>query len=170
MNTMKVTMAVLLIATAAFISSCGNSEEKKTEAIDTTAMSQTPATPSAATESNEAKEAHEVDKPGNGPHKGIIEEAGEKNHIEMAIDGKDVNFYPLDDMTNPLDLKDWSGKATFQYKDGSTKNVDLMNMNGMLMATGANTGSFKAIATLTMNGNSISAQFNSEGSMGEVKK
>lgn len=169
MNTTKSVIAVLLIATAAFISSCGNAGEKKTEMKDTMSLIPTEITPDSSAESKEAEESHEVDKPGAGPHQGIIEEAGEKNHMEMVIDGKDVNFYPLDDMTNALDVNGWTGKAVFQYKDGTSKNVDLMNMNGMLMATGANTGSFKAVATLTMNGNSISAQFNSEGSMGIEK-
>ena len=158
-------MAAFLIASAAFISSCGNAGTKQADMKDTTTLTQT--TPATSAESNKVKESHEVDKPGDGPHKGIIEEAGEKNHIEMVIDGQDVNFYPLDDLTNPIDVNRWTGKAMFQYKDGSTKNVDLMNMNGMLMATSANTSPFKAVATLVMNGNSISAQFNSEGSIGE---
>ncbi len=162
MNKTKSVIAVLLLATAAFISSCGNAGEKKTEMKDTMSLIPTEVAPATTAESGEEAETHELNKFGAGPHKGIVVEAGEHNHLEMVIDGKDVNFYPLDDKTEPLDVNGWTGRATFQYKDGTSKNVDLMNMNGMLMATGANTGSFKAVATLTSNGNTISSQFSSE--------
>lgn len=167
---MKKTFITILIAAGIGIfMSCneGNKEgEKNSATADTSAKMQEQ--PAPATESNnEAKETHEVDKPGDGPHKGILEEAGEKNHIEMVISGKDVTFYPCDDMTNPVDIKGWTGKAVFQYKGGGSKTIDLMMMNDALTAMGANSGKpFKAIATLALNGTSVSAQFSSEGSMG----
>ena len=112
-----------------------------------------------------AEESHEVDKPGAGPHKGILEEAGEKNHIEMVMNGKDVAFYLCDDLTNPIDVNGWTGKADFQYKDGKSKSIDLMMMDGALTAMGANSGkSFNVVTTLTMNGQSISSKFSNEGS------
>lgn len=114
----------------------------------------------------EAVESHEVDRPGAGPHKGILEEAGEKNHIEMVMNGKDVAFYPCDEMTNPIDANGWTGKADFMYKDGKSKSIDLMLMDGALTAMGANSGkSFTVVATLTMSGQSISSKFSSEGSI-----
>lgn len=115
---------------------------------------------------NEQQEEHEVDKPGAGPNKGIIEEAGEKNHIEMVLDGKNVNFYLLDDMTNPVDMKGLKGTAIFQYKDGKVKTIDLMEMNGTLSAMDANTSTFTVIPTFKVNGQSISSKFKSEGSIG----
>ncbi|MEO6166615.1 MAG: hypothetical protein ABIO46_03990 [Chitinophagales bacterium] len=164
MNTIKSVTAVLLIATAAFISSCGVSEEKKTANADSAAMA--PITTVTATESDEAEESHEVGKQGAGPHKGIVEEAGEANHAEMVVSGKDIVFYPLDDKTDALDTKGWSGKVIMQYADGDTKTMDLKMMDNMLMAMGANTGEkFKAIVTLANGSTSISSEFSSEGGM-----
>lgn len=109
---------------------------------------------------NEEKETHELGKIGAGPNKGIVVEAGEKNHMEMTINGKEVIFYPLDDLTNSIDTKGWTGKAIFQYVDGTSKTIELMMMNGGLTAMDANGGKdFTVIATLTLNGESIIGQF-----------
>lgn len=162
--------AILIAISMCIFMSCstGNKEsENQTSATDTSMKMQEQTEPTSHEANNEAKESHEVHKPGDGPHKGIIEEAGEKNHIEMTIKEKNVAFYPLDDLTNPVDINGWTGKAVFQYKDGSSKTIDLMMMDGALTAMDANSDkSFKAIATLMMNGTTISAQFSSEGSMG----
>ena len=118
---------------------------------------------SSESEEGESEETHEVGKTGAGPHQGIIEEAGEENHMEMVLNGSDAEFYPLDELTNPMDIKGWSGKAVFQYADSTSKNFDLEIMDDMLMATGANAGQkFKAEVTLSRKGKSISAAFESE--------
>ena len=163
--------AIVIAIGTSILMSCnsGNkSTENETAAMDTSMkMDNQQAATNNATVSEE-KESHEVDKPGDGPHKGIIEEAGEKNHIEMTMNGKDVAFYLLDDMTNPINAKDWTGKAVFKYKGGNEKSIDLMMMDGALTAMGANSGKpFTSTVTLTMSGQTISAEFNSEGSIGK---
>lgn len=168
---MKKQIITLSIAiSTGILMSCNSANkgaENETTTTDSIETIQQDAAPHSDEANNEAKEAHEVDKPGDGPHKGIIEEAGEKNHIEMVVNGKDVSFYPLDDLTNPVDAKGWTGKAIFQYKGGSSKTVDLMMMNDALVAMDANSGkSFTAIATLMNDEQSISAKFSSEGSIG----
>ena len=161
---MKMKIAAISIAISlGALTSCGNDVKPADKTNDTVAKQADDHEDHDHGAGNEEKETHELNKPGAGPHKGIVVEAGEKNHMEMVINGNDVLFYPLDDVTNPLDTKGWSGKVIFQYKGGSTKTIDLMMMNGALMAMGANSGGpFNAVATLTMNGESINAQFKNE--------
>ena len=165
-------IAILIAFSTGIIMSCNpgskGAENQTTTTESTKKMEEPPVTEPAKAENHEAEETHELNTWGAGEHKGIVAEAGEKNHIEMALSGKDVNFYPLDDLTNSVDTKGWTGKAILQYKGGSSKTFDLMIMNGALTAMGANTDkSFTAIATLMNNGQSISAQFSSEGSSGK---
>ncbi|MEO5675713.1 MAG: hypothetical protein ABIQ74_13805 [Chitinophagales bacterium] len=163
MKTTNSVMAILIIASAAIISSCGNQEQQKTEAIDTTKISEQAAAPTYPSEHNDAAETHEVNKTGGGPHQGMVQEAGEGYHMEMVMSGKDLIFYPLDARTEPVEMKGWSGKALMQYADGDTKNIDMKMMDNMLIAMGANTGEkFKSVVTLTNGSTSISSQFSSE--------
>lgn len=149
-----------------FFISCNSATQSSDNAANSSDTSMGTAVQSKSETNKEEEESHEVDKPGAGPHKGILEEAGEKNHMEMVITGKDVAFYPCDEMTNPIDANGWTGKASFQYTDGKSGLTDLMLMDGVLSAMNANAGkSFTVVTTLTMNGQSISAKFNSEGSI-----
>lgn len=164
MKTTNSVIAVLLIATAAFISSCGNEEQQKSVVIDTTKISEQAAAPTYPAEHNDEAETHEVNKTGGGPHQGMVQEAGEGYHMEMVVSSKDLIFYPLDARTEPVEIKGWSGKALMQYADGDIKNMDLKMMDNTLMAMGANTGEkFKSVVTLTNGSTSISSQFSSEG-------
>lgn len=107
-----------------------------------------------------AEETHKTDVMGAGPHQGIIVHAS-SGHMEMALDGKDAAFYPLDGRTEPVDANGWTGSATVQYEGGDVKNVTLKNKNGGLVAEGTNTGkTFKAIVTLNGNGTTMTATFN----------
>lgn len=149
-----------------FFVSCNSGTEKSDNQSNTLDTAKEKSVQSSTEANTEAEETHEVDKPGAGSHKGILEEAGEKNHIEMVMSGRDVAFYPCDDKTNPIDANGWSGNANFHYKAGKSKSIELMLMDGALTAMEANSGKpFTVVTTLTMNDESISANFSSEGSI-----
>lgn len=160
---MKIKIAAILIAlSTGIIMSCSSN---KTKTADENSSAQT-ASDKASETNAEAEETYQLNKYGAGPNKGIVIEAGDKNHIEMVVKDKDVMFYPLDDLTNPIDINGWTGKAIFQYKDGTSATIPLMLVNGSLKAAGANSGQlFTAIVTLNKGGESISTQFNSDSSM-----
>ena len=165
-NSIITMSAIIIVLGTGILISCSsnnNGANNQTTDADTSMKKSEQVSPEA---NKEAEESHEVDKPGGGPHKGIIEEAGEKNHIEMTMNGKDVAFYLLDELTNPIETKGWIGKAVFQYKDGKAKSIDLMLMDGALTAMDANGGkSFTVDINLSMNGQSIASKFSSEGSI-----
>lgn len=106
-------------------------------------------------------EEHPVGVIGKGPHRGTIEEA-DPGHIEIVADGNDLVFYLLDGETNPLDMKNVTGSVKMQYADHSIKTIDLMEMDDKLTAMAAINGkAFTALCTLSKDGKSYSASFNS---------
>ena len=156
----------LAIAAIAALSACNSGDKTTTEPNSTETTVTESATPdadanttTATHEEGEAAETHKLNVMGAGPHQGIIVEASQ-GHMEMSLNGKDAMFYPLDDRTEPIDSKGWTGKAVVQYPDGDSKNATLANKNGALVAEGVNTGeNFKAVVTLMNNGQNVSATF-----------
>ncbi len=110
----------------------------------------------------EQEEEHPVGVVGKGPHGGTIEEA-DPYHIEILGSNNDLIFYLLDGNTNPLDMKNVTGRVKMQYADKSIKNIDLMEMGGKQTAMEASKGkTFTAVCTLTKDGKSYSATFSSD--------
>lgn len=108
------------------------------------------------------EEDHHVGEIGKGPHGGTIEEA-DPNHMEILAEGNDLAFYLLDDNAKPVDMKKVTGSVKMQYANKSIKTIDLMMMDNKLTAMEANNGTaFTAICTLTKDGKSYSATFNSK--------
>lgn len=106
------------------------------------------------------EENHHVGESGKGPHGGTIEEA-DPYHIELKAEGKDLIFYLLDADAKPLNTKGVTGSVKIQAGK-SVKEIDLMEMGGKLTAMQSNNGQpFTAICTLTKDGKSYSASFNS---------
>ena len=120
------------------------------------------ATDSTAGTPEAQEEDHHVGEIGKGPHGGTTEEA-DPNHIEIVADGKDLVFYLLDGDAKPLDMKNVTGSVKIQYANKSVKTINLMNMDGKLTAMGAkNEQGFTAVCTLTEDGKSYSASFESK--------
>ncbi len=115
-----------------------------------------------ATKVGEAEEDHHVGEMGKGPHSGTIEEA-DPYHIEIVADNNDLVFYLLDGDAEPLDMKNVTGKVKMQYENKKNKIIELMEMGGKQTAMQALNGQlFTATCTLTKNGKSYSASFDSE--------
>ena len=107
------------------------------------------------------EENHHVDEFGKGPHGGTIKEA-DPYHIELKAEGTDLIFYLLDGDAKPIDMKNITGSFKIQNPDKSVKKIALMEMSGKLTAMQSNNGqTFTGICTLTKDGKSYTASFNS---------
>ena len=106
------------------------------------------------------EENHHVGELGKGPHGGTIEEA-DPYHIEIVSEGSSLIFYLLDGDAKPIDMKNVSGSVKMNV--GKSVNIiTLMGMGGKLTAMQGNPGqAFTAVCTLTKDGKSYSASFNS---------
>ena len=130
---------------------------------DTVAHNETTKTENADEENNSGaqEEDHHVGELGKGPHGGTIEEA-EPFHMEIISDGSDLIFYLLNGDAKPLGMKDVTGSVKIVRPGKPTETIELMEMNNKQTAMEGNDGnSFTAICTLTKDGKSYSATFNS---------
>lgn len=162
MKTIKLLMFTAFALTSLAFFSCNSSPDKSAAvSVDKTPenVAPPPVSDHNADKPEEKEVDHHVGELGKGPHGGTIEEA-EPNHIEIMSKGKDLMFYLLDGDAKPLDVTGTTGNVIMQYADKSHKTIQLMGMNGILSAMGANSGkAFTAVATLTKNGQSYSATF-----------
>lgn len=111
--------------------------------------------------SGEQEEDHHVGELGSGPHRGTIEEA-DPFHMEIVAEGRDLIFYLLDGDARPLDMTNVTGIVRLNYNNKTKATIGLMEMSGKLHAMKAITGvPFKALCTLTLNGKSYTASFDS---------
>ena len=107
------------------------------------------------------EEYHHVGEIGKGPHGGTIEEA-EPFHMEIVSDNNDLVFYLLDGDAKPVDMKNVTGIVKMKYSNKINKTIELMEMDNKFTAMQAVIGkAFTAVCTLTKEGKSYSASFNS---------
>lgn len=109
------------------------------------------------------KNPHNVGVMGKGPHGGTIQEA-DPNHAEILLKDGMLQFFLLDGDAKPLSKNGVTGAVLLQFKDGSSKKVNLTAMGSDgFMAGDAKAASFsKAIATFKVKGKSVSAKFKSK--------
>ncbi len=122
-----------------------------------------------ANKGGEQEENHHVGELGKGPHEGTIEEA-DPYHIEIVADNNDLIFYLLDGDAKPIDMKNVTGNVKMLYENKKSKTIELMEMDSKQTAMQALNGQlFTATCTLTKNGKSYSASFDSKKDLFEKK-
>lgn len=109
------------------------------------------------------KNPHHVGEFGKGPHGGTVQEA-DPNHAEILLKDGILQFFLLDGDAKPLSSNGVTGTVLLQFKDGSSKKVNLTAMGSDgFMAGDAKAASFSnAVATFKVNGKSVSAKFKSK--------
>jgi len=106
------------------------------------------------------KNPHNVGIVGKGPHGGTIQEA-EPNHAEILVKDNKVYIYFLDGDAKPISNTGITGKALFQFADGTTINETLVatGTDGFIVSNHKAVTYKNCIVTATVKGKSVSSKF-----------
>ena len=106
------------------------------------------------------KNPHNVGVVGKGPHGGTVQEA-DPNHAEILVKDGKVFLYILDGDAKAMSNAGITGKALFQFADGTTINETLVasGTDGFVVSN-AKAATYKnCILTATVKGKSVSSKF-----------
>ncbi|MFC4233335.1 hypothetical protein ACFOW1_15645 [Parasediminibacterium paludis] len=103
---------------------------------------------------------HHVGEVGKGPHGGTVQEA-DPNHAEILVKEGKVYIYILNGDAKAMNNTGVTGKALFQFEDGTTISETLVTngTDGFVVGNAKATGYKNCIVTATVNGKSISSKF-----------
>ncbi len=106
------------------------------------------------------KNSHHVGEVGKGPHGGTVQEA-DPNHAEILVKDGKVFLYILDGDAKAMSNAGITGKALFQFADGTTINETLVaSGTDGFVASNAKAATYKnCILTATVKGKSVSSKF-----------
>ncbi len=106
------------------------------------------------------KNPHNVGVVGKGPHGGTVQEA-DPNHAEILVKNNKVYIYILDGNAKPVSNADITGKALFQFADGTTINETLVasGTDGFVVSNPKALTYKNCIVTATVKGKSVSSKF-----------